>query len=146
MIHIPILELIPQRPPFVMVDKLLSCEGKVATTSFQVKSDNVLLDENGILSASGIIENMAQTCAARIGYINKFLESKTIKIGVVASVKNFEITAYPKIDDVLTTTVEETLGGILNMTLLTAITECNGKIIAQAEVKVALTDQETIEQ
>ena len=60
--------------------------------------------------------------------------------------KNFEITAYPKIDDVLTTTVEETLGGILNMTLLTAITECNGKIIAQAEVKVALTDQETIEQ
>lgn len=145
MIDIPILELIPQRPPFVMVDKLLSCEGKVATTSFQVKSDNVLLDENGILSASGIIENMAQTCAARIGYINKFLESKTIKIGVVASVKNLEITAYPKTNDVLTTTVEETLGGILNMTLLTAITECNGQRIAQAEVKVALTDQETIE-
>ena len=146
MIDIPIHKLIPQCPPFVMVDNLISCEGKVATTSFQVKSDNILLDENGTLSANGIIENMVQTCATRIGYINKFWELKTIKIGVVVSVKNLAISTYPKTDDVLTTTVEETLSGFLNMTLLSAITECNGKIIAQAEVIVALTDQETTEQ
>lgn len=146
MIDIPILELIPQRPPFVMVDKLLSCQDTIATTEFEITPNNVLLDENGTLLASGIIENMAQTCAARIGYINKYLESKTVKIGVVASVKNLEINAYPKTGDVLTTTVEETLGGIFNMTLLTAKTECNGHLIAQGEVKVALTDKESIEQ
>lgn len=143
MIDIPISELIPQRPPFVMVDKLVSFEGKVAQSTFLITKDNVLLDSNGKLSAGGILENMAQTCAARIGYINKVLEAQTVKIGVVASLKNITIHSYPSIDEELTTTVEETLGGFMNMTILNAKVTCNNTVIAEGEVKVALTDKES---
>lgn len=141
MIEIPILELIPQRPPFVLVDKLSSCEGKFASTEFEIKADNVLLAKNGTLTAAGILENMAQTCAARIGYINK-TENKPVKIGVVASLKNITINELPKVGDVLTTTVEE-VGGLLNMTSLNAKVESNGVVIAEGEIKVALTNQES---
>ncbi len=143
MIDIPISELLPQRPPFIMVDKLVSFEGKVATTTFCITKENVLLSNDGTLSAGGILENMAQTCAARIGYINKVLESQSVKIGVVASLKNITIHSYPSVGDELTTTVEETLGGFMNMTILNAKVVCNNTIIAEGEVKVALTDQES---
>lgn len=143
MTEIPILDLIPQRPPFVMVDKFTYFEGKVAATQFEVKSTNILLDDNGLLSAGGIVENMAQTCAARIGYINKFMESKTVKIGVIGSIKNLVINKFPKIGDLLTTTVEETFSGMLNMTLLNAKIECDKEVIAECEIKVALTDKES---
>jgi len=143
MTETPILELIPQRPPFVMVDKLTFFEGKIAKTQFSITADNIMLSDNGTLSAGGIIENMAQTCAARIGYINKFLESKTVKIGVIGSMKNLTIYSFPKIGDVLTTTVEETFSGMLNMTILNAKIECNGTILAEGEIKVALTDKES---
>ena len=143
MTETPILELIPQRPPFVMVDKLIYFEGKIAKTQFTITPDNVMLADDGTLSAGGIIENMAQTCAARIGYINKFLESKTVKIGVIGSIKNLTINSFPKASDVLTTTVEETFSGMLNMTMLNAKIECEGTIIAEGEIKVALTDKES---
>ncbi len=143
MTEIPILDLIPQRPPFVMVDKLTSFEGKIASTRFEVKKDNIMLGDDCKLSAGGIVENMAQTCAARIGYINKFMESKTVKIGVIGSIKNLTIYSFPNVGDVLTTTVEETFSGMLNMTLLNAKIECNNNLVAECEIKVALTDQES---
>lgn len=143
MVDIPISELIPQRPPFVMVDKLVSFEGKIASSTFLITKDNVMLAENDTLSAGGILENMAQTCAARIGYINKVIESQSVKIGVVASLKNITIHSYPSVGDELTTTVEETLGGFMNMTILNAKVTCNNILIADGEVKVALTDKES---
>ena len=50
----PITTLIPQRPPFVMVDCVLSCEDADAVTQFTVRPDNILLDGD-FLSASGLI-------------------------------------------------------------------------------------------
>ena len=127
---IPASQLIPQRAPFMMVDELSSFEGKIASSQLTIKPDNRLIDE-------------AQTCAARIGYINKFMESKTVKIGVVGSIKNLTIHHYPKVGDVLHTTVEETFSGMLNLTMLNAKVECNNTLIAEGEIKVALTDQES---
>ena len=53
--HYSITTLIPQRPPFVMVDCVLSCEDADAVTQLTVRQDNILLDGE-FLSASGIIE------------------------------------------------------------------------------------------
>ena len=66
---IDILDLIPQRPPFVMVDELLHYDPILSNTRFLIKESNILV-ENGLLSECGVIENMAQSCAARIGYVN----------------------------------------------------------------------------
>ncbi|MBR5325120.1 MAG: pseudouridylate synthase, partial [Prevotella sp.] len=60
---IPITSLIPQRPPFVMVDRVLSCEEAEAITELVVREDNIFLDDM-LLAPAGIMENMTQSCAA----------------------------------------------------------------------------------
>lgn len=64
--QIDIHELLPQREPFVMVDKLVYFDEKTTTTSFLVREDNLFV-ENGRLNACALAENIAQTCAARLG-------------------------------------------------------------------------------
>ena len=41
--QLQITQLIPQRPPFVMVDKVLSCDLTDAVTELYVSEDNMLL-------------------------------------------------------------------------------------------------------
>ena len=54
----PIVRLIPQRHPMIMVDKMLNCDDIDAVAVFTIRQDNILLDDDG-LSAPGIVENMA---------------------------------------------------------------------------------------
>ena len=68
--QIEITSLIPQRPPFVMVDRILSCDETDAVTEMTVRQDNIFLDD-GQLSSAGITENMAQSCAARMGFVDR---------------------------------------------------------------------------
>ena len=86
---IALKELIPQRPPFVMIDRLMSSDKVYSVTELEVRPDNLLVD-NGRMSASGLVENIAQTCAARIGYIN-LNSGETVKIGVIGSISNLNI-------------------------------------------------------
>ena len=77
---IDIHELLPQQEPFVMVSRLVRFDMVRTTTETDILADNIFV-ENGCLSASGLIENIAQTCAARIGYVNKYIFKKGIQIG-----------------------------------------------------------------
>lgn len=52
-----------------------------------------------------MIENIAQTCAARIGYVNKYILKKGIQIGVIAAVRDLKFLAHPKADFVFTSVV-----------------------------------------
>ncbi|MDD2529665.1 MAG: pseudouridylate synthase [Bacteroidales bacterium] len=133
---------IPQKPPFVMVDDLLFCDDKICKTNFVIEEDNIFVREGKFIEA-GIVENIAQTCATRIGYINTHFQKEKVKIGMIASIKNLSINKLLNVGDVLDTTVEETMSGYFNMTILNAKVECKGELIAECEMKVALTDIET---
>ena len=69
---IDIHELLPQQEPFVMVDTLTFFNEKETSTTFTVREDNIFV-EDGVLNECAIAENIAQTCAARLGYINKYI-------------------------------------------------------------------------
>ena len=62
-----ILTLIPQRPPFVMIDEFSSSSALSTRTKFHVTAENIFADE-GMLAEAGLVENIAQTAAARAGY------------------------------------------------------------------------------
>lgn len=126
--------LLPQQEPFVMVSRLVQLDDVRTVCEMDVCADNIFVDD-GHLSASGLIENIAQTCAARIGYINKYILKRDITAGVVAAIKKFEIHEWPHIGDVITTDVEvqaEAFGMMLAM----ATVRLDGKEIATAEVKL----------
>ena len=79
-----ILTLIPQRPPFVLVDELTSCDEVETVTGYTVTVE-CPLQNGGVLQPSGLVENIAQSCAARIGYRSLRAGGK-VGIGVIGSV------------------------------------------------------------
>lgn len=136
---IPIIDLIPQRPPFVMVDRVMSCNATDAVTQFTVRQDNIFLDDMQ-LSAAGIIENMAQACAARMGCINQ-MRNESVKIGFIGNIRDCIILRQPRCEEVITTCVH-IVEEVFNLTLADVRSTIVGETIATAKVKIALTDME----
>ncbi len=137
---IDIHELLPQQEPFVMIGSLTGFDRVRTVTQTQVKSDNLFV-EQGHFSATGLIENIAQTCAARIGYVNKYILKKGIQIGFIGAIRNLRIHRLPKVGETLTTTVdvrEEVFG----MTLADARVEADGELLVETEMKIAVKQQE----
>ena len=135
--EVDILELIPQRPPFIMVDRLLHFDRIVTTAEFAVREDNIFL-EGDELQSEGLVENIAQTCAARIGYVN-LMNKESVRLGFIGAVRNLSILGTPKIGETIETTItvkEE----IFQMTLVDAEIRLNGSVIVNAEMKIALSD------
>ena len=136
---IDILTLIPQRRPFVMIDRLLSFDEIESSTDFVIKEDN-LFCKDGLFLETGIMENIAQTCAARIGYIN-INNNESVKIGVIGSIKDLIITKLPKVGTTLVTKVK-VLSEVFAITLVEAEVYDNDELIAKCEMKISLTDKE----
>jgi predicted hotdog family 3-hydroxylacyl-ACP dehydratase len=133
---IDIHTLLPQQEPFVMVGCLIQIDEKSLATETLVKAENIFVDE-GYLSASGLIENIAQTCAARIGFVNKYILQKGIQIGFIGAVRNLEILSLPQVGQTITTKVE-VVEEVFGMTLAKATVTCEGETLVTTEMKIAL--------
>lgn len=120
-----------------MIDRLLSSDEVYSTTELEVRYDNIFV-ENEQLTASGLIENIAQTCAARIGYIN-LSSGQPVKIGVIGSISNLTISRTPKVREKLTTTIQ-LLEEVFNVTMVLASIKIGEEEIVNANMKIALTD------
>ncbi len=128
-----ILNYIPQRAPFVMVDKITDSGEKFTRSKFLINSDNIFV-ENGYLKEPGLVENIAQTAAARAGYIAQ-LEKKPVLLGYIGAIKNLEIFFFPKIQDEITTEISIE-NQIFDVTLISGKIICNDKIAAHCEMKI----------
>ena len=139
---IPITSLIPQRPPFVMVDRVLSCDTTDAVTEFAVREDNIFLDDMK-LSAAGIIENMAQSCAARMGCINR-MHNESVKIGFIGDIRDCHIIRQPRCHEVLSTHVH-IIEDVFNLTLANVTVTVDDDTISTARIKIALSETPAVD-
>ena len=140
---IDIHELIPQREPFVMVGELVYFDMTKTVTSTEIKSDNIFV-EIGELTPYGLIENIAQTCAARIGYYNKVILRTGIQIGFIGAIRNMHISRLPRVGESIETSitvVEEVFG----MTLIKAQVKSGDMLLAESEMKIALGEESVIQ-
>ena len=135
---IDIHRLLPQQDPFVLIGRLEHFSWNRVVTSLEILSDNIFV-EGGEMSAYGFIENIAQTCAARIGYINGIILKKKIQIGYVGAVKNFVINALPSVGDVIFTEIE-ILEEAFGLLLVSATVKTREKTLATTVIKIALQD------
>jgi len=138
--EIDILKLIPQQPPFVMVDKLLFCTRQITKTTLTVQNENIFVD-NGVLAEAGLIENIAQTCAARVGDIDNKQGNNSVKIGFIGVIRNMEINRLPKVGETLVTQVD-LMDEFFQISLVNATVSIEDEIIATCEMKISITDKE----
>ena len=128
-----ILSLIPQKPPFIMIDKLLYSNQTITRASFLVKEENIFV-ETGEFCEAGLMENIAQTAAARAGYIAR-LENKPLSAGYIGAVNDLEIKVLPKINDELFTEIKIE-NQVFEFMLISGRVYCKDKLVATCEMKI----------
>lgn len=132
---IDILTLLPQKPPMVMVERLLHCDTVVTETEFTVREDCIMV-EDGQLTPMGLVENVAQTCAARMGYIN-VSSGKEVRVGVIGALRDVEIHSLPPVGSTIKTRIEVS-EEVFGMTLAQAESYCGDTLLASGTIKIAL--------
>lgn len=136
---IDVHELLPQQEPFVMIGRLVGFDMVRTVTETVIQERNIFV-EDGHFTASGLIENIAQTCAARIGYVNRYIMMKGIQIGFIGAVRNMEILSLPRVGETITTTVD-VLEEVFGMTLATATVMRGDEVLVTTEMKIAVKEQ-----
>ena len=116
-----------------MVDELVRAEANLAVTRFTILQDNLFLMSRR-LGEPGLVENIAQTIAAMVGY-NCFLKNIPVPIGYIAAVKDLKIAALPAEGSVIETTVIIT-NQVMDVTVVKGKVELAGNVICSCEMKV----------
>ncbi|MBG9376672.1 3-hydroxyacyl-ACP dehydratase [Panacibacter sp. DH6] len=128
-----ILDLVPQRAPFLMIGELIASDDKTTTTTFEIKPGNILT-ENGKFSEAGLIENIAQTAAARAG-VTAIRKNKPVAVGYIAAVQNLEVFSLPSVNSTIHTEITAD-NEILNVLLISGKATCNGELLAKCTMKI----------
>lgn len=130
--------LLPQQEPFVIIGRLTHFSPTEVASELCVKADNLFADTQALM-AEGLIEHIAQTCAARIGYVNKYILGKDISIGFIGAVRNFQLHRLPQVGECMSTlvTIKEEVFG---MTLAEATVRVGEEVIAETEMKIAVRE------
>ncbi len=127
---------IPQRKPMVMVDTLVFASDEKAVTRFHVREDNLFLTDEGYFNESGLIENIAQTAAAMVGY-QCMRKEIPVPIGYIAAIKNWQLNSTPLVNSTIQTQVEVT-NQVMDFTLVEGRVEQDGKLLCRCEMRILL--------
>lgn len=122
-----------------MVDCLTSYSETQSSCSLTVRGDNVFLDD-ACLAPAGLIEHIAQTCAARLGYYNKYILKTGVRLGFIGEVKNLEIVRLPRLGEQIDTTIT-VVQEIFDVTLVQAEVRIGTELIATTNLKIAQGEQ-----
>ena len=130
------LELIPQRPPMVLVDRFegIDAEG-VSTTGYTVEPAGLFV-AGGRMSECGIIEHMAQSAAARIGWCCR-AEGRPVPVGFIGAVSRLELHDLPRTGAHLRTRLR-IVQEIGPLSLAEERTEADGRPLAEGNLKIYL--------
>ena len=139
--HLPytnVEALIPQRDPFICIGALNAFEAEVTESSFTIPADHLLIEE-GHFAAEGLIENIAQTAAAGMGFAS--VDSGTPPaIGFIAAISNVNIHKLPPVNAGIRTIVK-TERQVLNVTIIKGSSYMGDQLLAECQMKIFVHDE-----
>jgi predicted hotdog family 3-hydroxylacyl-ACP dehydratase len=132
-----IKRLIPQREPFIMMGEIEASDGTHAVTALTVLKDNYFMLPDDTMAETGLIEHIAQSCSALMGYVALEQENsgENPPVGLIGEVKRFECLRRPKAGEKICTDIEFgfTFG---NVSMATGESRVGDEIIAKAQLKI----------
>jgi len=123
MISDNVVNYIPQRPPMVLVSRLLSSDELKTTAELDITENNIFVD-GGVLSEPGIVEHIAQCAALRAGFQAQ-QEQKPVSLGYIGAVNDLSIAAFPSINSTITTTITQTAAAMGAVVISAAVLNGN---------------------
>ena len=138
--NIDIDDIITQRTPFRMFDRIVSLQKDRIVSSFKVDSENLFVT-GGKLYEPALIENIAQTAAAKSGVESK-QNGVAVPLGFIGAIKNLRIFSLPKVNSELLTTV--TVGFQMeNASIINGSIKIGDQTIAECEMKIFIFNERT---
>ena len=126
---------IPQKPPMVMVDRLVRADEVIVESTFLIRDDNVFCDQ-GIFTEAGLVENMAQTAAAGVGS-RSYESGKEPPVGFIGGIRNLKIELYPEAGQVITTRIMVE-HEVFNASVVRGEVLLDDRVIASCQLKIFL--------
>ncbi|WAS97877.1 ApeP family dehydratase [Nannocystis punicea] len=132
----PVAELVPQRPPMLLVDEVVAADDDGITCAAVVRADNLFL-AGGRLHASALLEYMAQTIAAFAG-LRAREGGQPPALGLIAACRGLELHAeHLAVGDPLQIVATRVFAGA--MAEYRAAVTCRGQPLAEAVLSVVST-------
>lgn len=128
-----IFSLIPQRPPIVMIDSFFGIEENRSFSGLTVTTDNIFC-EAGKLQETGLIEHIAQSAAARIGFIYT-QKGEEVPLGFIGSVDKLKVYSLPDVGMKLFTEIT-IVQEVFDITLISAQVKAGEELIAECRMKI----------
>jgi predicted hotdog family 3-hydroxylacyl-ACP dehydratase len=97
--------LVPHRPPFLLIDRLLEFTGQTGVVESVISPDNLFLSDEGFLKEVALVELLAQSAAAVKGYSDT-IEGKEIKKGFLVDIRKFTFKERCCKGDIVHITIE----------------------------------------
>lgn len=138
--QVDIHDILPQAEPFVLVDRLTAWERDRAATVLTVHEGIPLL-EGDTLPACALVEVIAQTCAASIGYYHKYVLHVPIKLGYIGAISDLTTSRDIRRGETLSTTIT-VLERAMGLSLVEATVTAGDEVVAHGNMKIALSDIE----
>ncbi len=132
-----ITDYIPHRAPFVMVDNLVSATRERFESDFEIMDANLLV-QDGFFQETGLIEHIAQTCAASFDYLDREAGGKP-KIGFIGAVSKVLVTELPPVGATIRTVVTP-LHQLGNIYLVKGESFLDGRILLGCELKIVVSE------
>lgn len=126
---------LPQREPMIMIGSLISVADKKTVTTLLINEENIFV-RDGLFRECGMIENIAQTAAAGVGYLAK-VNQKEPPVGFIGGLRNLSILALPPCGSEIRTEVIVD-HEIFDATVVTGKIYLDDTVIAEAELKIFL--------
>ena len=118
-----------------MVDSFCGIEDNCSYSALTITADNIFCQE-GELQESGIIEHIAQSAAARIGYIY-LQKNEPIPLGFIGSVDKLTLHGLPKVGQEISTEITA-IQEVFDITLISAHVSTAEDIVAECRMKIFL--------
>lgn len=104
---IDIKKYLPHRSPMLMVDLILIIDDEKVETIFEIKKDDIFL-QNNTFTEVGLIENAAQTCSSIVAkdyFVDANNQDKedVDVVGFISAIKALKIHKLPKVGDTIKT-------------------------------------------
>ena len=128
----PIAELVPHRPPMQWLSALTDCTETTATATACFTADHFAV-VNGAVPETALIECVAQTVAAALGYRSR--ATGVVSNGLLAAVTKFQIQSPPPVGPELQIAVRE-IKRLGPMVLIAGVVTCGGRVIASGELSL----------
>jgi len=130
-----LFSLIPQRPPMVMIDSFYGIRDEVSCSGLTILADCLFCSE-GLLDECGLIEHIAQSAAARVGYLYTS-RNEDVPVGFIGSVDQLSILRLPEVGETLHTQIR-IVQEVFDITLISAEVEADGEPVASGKMKIFL--------